>query len=239
MTRVLTGTTQAIRLKGRSFLAIVLSPELPLDDWFERFDALASRSAGYFLKRPVMLDVTGMDMGVDTLRDLVARLADRKIRIMGIEGAGEADLGPDLPPAMSGGLPASDLDGTEGTETAMQGGKAESASSRPAPSLMVTDPVRSGQTLVCDGDITIVGSVASGAEVIAAGSVHVYGTLRGRVMAGSAGDESARIFCRKLEAELVAIAGYYQTSEDLDPGLHGQSVQLWLEGESILAQKFN
>ena len=61
MTRVLTGTTQAIRLKGRSFLAIVLSPELPLGDWLERFDALASRSAGYFLKRPVMLDVTGMD----------------------------------------------------------------------------------------------------------------------------------------------------------------------------------
>ena len=58
-------------------------------------------------------------------------------------------------------------------------------------------------------------------------------------MAGSGGDGRARIFCRRLEAELVAIAGYYQTSEDLDPGLHGQPVQLWLEGESILAQRFN
>ncbi|MCB1418983.1 MAG: septum site-determining protein MinC [Zhengella sp.] len=234
MNRVLTGTTQAIRLKGRSFLAIVLSPELPLDDWFERFDALASRSAGYFLKRPVMLDVTGMDIDRETLRDLVDRLAGRSIRIMGIEGAGETDLGPDLPPAMSGGLPASGIEGNEATDMPVQLG-----ASVPAPCLMVTEPVRSGQTLVSEGDITIVGSVASGAEVIAGGSVHVYGTLRGRVMAGSAGNEAARIFCRRLEAELVAIAGYYQTSEDLDPGLHGRSVQLWLEGESILAQGFN
>lgn len=235
MTRVLTGTTQAIRLKGRSFLAIVLSPELPLGDWLERFDALASRSAGYFLKRPVMLDVTGMEIDGATLRDLVTRLADRNVRIMGIEGAGETELGPDLPPAMSGGLPASGIDGLEEAGTASGEGIAPAM----APALMVTEPVRSGQALVSDGDITIIGSVASGAEVIAGGSVHVYGTLRGRVMAGSGGDGRARIFCRRLEAELVAIAGYYQTSEDLDPGLHGQPVQLWLEGESILAQRFN
>ena len=235
MTRVLTGTTQAIRLKGRSFPAIVLSPELPLGDWLERFDALASRSAGYFLKRPVMLDVTGMEIDGATLRDLVTRLADRNVRIMGIEGAGETELGPDLPPAMSGGLPASGIDGLEEAGTASGEGTAPAM----APALMVTEPVRSGQALVSDGDITIIGSVASGAEVIAGGSVHVYGTLRGRVMAGSGGDGRARIFCRRLEAELVAIAGYYQTSEDLDPGLHGQPVQLWLEGESILAQRFN
>ena len=235
MTRVLTGTTQAIRLKGRSFLAIVLSPELPLGDWLKRFDALASRSAGYFLKRPVMLDVTGMEIDGATLRDLVTRLADRNVRIMGIEGAGETELGPDLPPAMSGGLPASGIDGLEEAGTASGEGTAPAM----APALMVTEPVRSGQALVSDGDITIIGSVASGAEVIAGGSVHVYGTLRGRVMAGSGGDGRARIFCRRLEAELVAIAGYYQTSEDLDPGLHGQPVQLWLEGESILAQRFN
>ncbi|PHP66099.1 septum formation inhibitor MinC [Zhengella mangrovi] len=233
MTRVLTGTTQAIRLKGRSFLATVLSPELPLDEWFERFDVLASRSAGYFLKRPVMLDVTGIGMDRDSLLDLVSRLGERGIRIMGIEGASDGELGPDLPPAMSGGLPASDLDAR--TQEPASG----PVPAQPAPSLMVTEPVRSGQTLISDGDITIIGSVASGAEVVAGGSVHVYGTLRGRVSAGSSGNASARIFCRKLEAELVAIAGFYQTSEDLEPRLHGQAVQLWLDGESILAERFN
>jgi septum site-determining protein MinC len=107
------------------------------------------------------------------------------------------------------------------------------------PSIIVTEPVRSGQSLMFEGDITVVGSVASGAEVVAGGSIHIYGTLRGRAAAGSMGDASARIFCRKLEAELIAIGGLYKTSEDLEPELRGQSVQLWLEGDSILAETFN
>jgi septum site-determining protein MinC len=78
--------------------------------------------------------------------------------------------------------------------------------------------------------------VASGAEIVAGGSVHVYGTIRGRVAAGAMGNASARIFCRKLEAELVAIAGFYKTSEDLERELRGRAVQLWLENDSILAE---
>ena len=98
----------------------------------------------------------------------------------------------------------------------------------------MTEPVRSGQSLIfTEGDITIIGSVASGAEVIAGGSIHVYGTLRGRAMAGTMGNAAARIFCRKLEAELVAIDGYYKTAEDLGPDLRGKAVQLWLEGDTF------
>jgi septum site-determining protein MinC len=79
--------------------------------------------------------------------------------------------------------------------------------------------VRSGQSIFFpEGDVTIVGSVASGAEVVAGGSIHVYGTLRGRAMAGTAGNASARIFCSKLEAELIAIDGYYKTAEDMESG---------------------
>jgi septum site-determining protein MinC len=104
------------------------------------------------------------------------------------------------------------------------------------PSLTVTEPVRSGQSLVFpDGDVTVVGSVASGAEIIAGGSIHVYGTLRGRALAGTMGNASARIFCRKLEAELIAIDGFYKTAEDMEPALRGQAVQIWLEGEAIVA----
>ena len=146
---------------------------------------------------------------------------------MGIEGADPSLLGSDIPPAMTGGLPASDMEAPE--EDA-----AEIDDEAPVPSLMVTQPVRSGQLLSSEGDITIVGSIASGAEVVAGGSVHVYGTIRGRVIAGSMGNAEARIFCRRLEAELVAIAGYYKTSEDLEEELRGQAVQLWLENEAIL-----
>jgi septum site-determining protein MinC len=102
------------------------------------------------------------------------------------------------------------------------------------PSIVVSQPVRSGQSLLYpEGDVTIVGSVASGAEVVAGGSIHVYGALRGRVMAGTMGNASARIFCRKLEAELIAIDGFYQTAEDMEAGLRGKAVQIWLDGETI------
>jgi septum site-determining protein MinC len=102
------------------------------------------------------------------------------------------------------------------------------------PSIVVTEPVRSGQSLFFpEGDVTIVGSVASGAEVVAGGSIHVYGTLRGRALAGTMGNAQARIFCRKLEAELIAIDGFYKTAEDMEPNLRGQAVQIWLEGETI------
>ncbi|GAB4348107.1 MAG: septum site-determining protein MinC [Oricola sp.] len=242
MTEALTAT-QPIRLKGRSFLALVLSPELPFDDWLGRLDDLAARSAGFFLKRPIVLDIEGLDVSRPQLRDLVGRLGERGVRIMGIEGARASLLGPDMPPAMSGGRPASDLDaedpdlpGTVRERPAAQPRRPEWKPGETVRSIIVTEPVRSGQSLMFEGDITVVGSVASGAEVVAGGSIHIYGTLRGRASAGSMGDGTARIFCRKLEAELVAIGGYYKTSEDMEPELRGQSVQFWLEGESLLAE---
>jgi septum site-determining protein MinC len=79
----------------------------------------------------------------------------------------------------------------------------------------------------------VIGSVASGAEVFAGGSVHVYGTLRGRVVAGFVGNPAARIFCRRLEAELLAIDGVWRTADDMDPVLRGRAVQAWLEGGAI------
>ena len=71
---------------------------------------------------------------------------------------------------------------------------------------MIEDPVRSGQSVVfMEGDVTVVGSVGSGAEIVAGGSIHVYGTLRGRALAGATGNARARIFCHRVEAELLAI----------------------------------
>jgi septum site-determining protein MinC len=87
--------------------------------------------------------------------------------------------------------------------------------------------VRSGQTIVYDdGDVIVVGSVASGAEVIAGGSIHVYGALRGRALAGLRQGDGARIFCRKLEAEMVAVGQLYRTAEHWGAELHGRAVQV-------------
>lgn len=238
MTGVLT-QSRPIRLKGRSFLALALTPELPFEDWLVRLDDLASRSTGFFMRRPVVLDISGLDIDRPQLRDLIDRLGARNVRIMGIEGARPSLLGTDLPPAMTDGRPTSDIEAPvveEGGKPQVPENVAPPAVAVPqaSPSLVVTQPVRSGQSVIfAEGDVTIVGSVASGAEVIAGGSIHVYGTLRGRAMAGTIGNAAARIFCRKLEAELVAIDGYYKTAEDLEPELRGKAVQFWLEGDSF------
>jgi septum site-determining protein MinC len=239
MTNVLT-QSRPIRLKGRSFLAISLTPELPFEDWLTRLDDLASRSTGFFMRRPVVLDITGLEIDRSQLRDLVGKLGERHVRIMGIEGARPSLLDAGLPPAMSDGRPASDFEAPPPDENAKAVAAEGAAPAAPQPakaaaSIVVTEPVRSGQSLIfTEGDVTILGSVASGAEVIAGGSIHIYGTLRGRAMAGTMGNAAARIFCRKLEAELIAIDGYYKTAEDLEPGLHGKAVQFWLEGETFM-----
>ena len=105
--------------------------------------------------------------------------------------------------------------------------------------LVIEAPVRSGQSIVCESDVTVIGSIASGADVIAGGSIHIYGTARGRVMAGAYGDARARIFCRRLEAELIGVNGLYMTAEEIDAKLRGQAVQVWFEDETIKIAGFD
>ena len=98
--------------------------------------------------------------------------------------------------------------------------------------------VRSGQQIYArDRDIVVTGAVANGAEVIADGHIHIYGSLRGRAMAGAQGDEKARIYISDFRAELVAIAGQYRVFEQIPDDLKGQSVQCWLDGEKLLIAK--
>ncbi len=98
--------------------------------------------------------------------------------------------------------------------------------------------VRSGQQIYArDRDLIVTGAIANGAEVIADGNIHIYGSLRGRAMAGAQGDENARIFVSDFRAELVAIAGHYRVFEQIPDNLEGQSVQCWLEGEKLLIAK--
>ncbi|MGO4501623.1 septum site-determining protein MinC [Dyella sp. 2RAF44] len=98
--------------------------------------------------------------------------------------------------------------------------------------------VRSGQQVYArDRDLVVTGAIANAAEVIADGSIHIYGSLRGRAMAGAQGDEKARIYISDFRAELVAIAGHYRVFEQIPKDLEGQSVRCWLEGEKLLIAK--
>lgn len=104
----------------------------------------------------------------------------------------------------------------------------------PKPGRMQRNAVRSGQQLYAENcDLTALNTIGAGAEVIADGSIHIYGTLRGRALAGARGNTEARIFCRDFHAELVAIAGHYKVLDDVPTELRGKAVQVWLEQDQI------
>ncbi|CDX56623.1 putative septum site-determining protein MinC [Mesorhizobium plurifarium] len=103
-----------------------------------------------------------------------------------------------------------------------------------AGTLMIKAPIRSGQSVFHPhGDVIVLGSVASGSEIVAGGSIHVYGTLRGRAIAGSEGNVAARIFCRKNEAELLAVDGWYTTAEEMEGVSRGKAVQAFLDNDAL------
>ena len=235
-------TLPSLRFRGRSFLALVLQPEPPLADWLNEVDEWLKRSPGFFRGRPVVLDVGAVPLDKEGLAALVADLAQRDVRLMGIEGTKGSYLGLGMPPLVSGGRQADSIEVPEAAPAKSPGKgavprnepPAASHVREPARSLLVREPVRSGQSIFHpQGDVTIIGSVASGAEVIAGGSIHVYGTLRGRAIAGTTGNPEARIFCGKLEAELLGIDGLYRTADTLEAEFHGKAVQIWLDGKAI------
>ncbi len=226
MTITTTRPRHSIRFRGRSFLALVLAPEAPLEDWLQDLDAWLERSPGFFMGRPVVLDVTALPVEKDELAGLVADLMKRDIRVMAVDGVDQALLGLGLPPMLANSRQSGLADVLD----------AQSRAAAPHPQPMIVDgTVRSGQSIIFpQGDVVVMGSVSSGAEVIAGGCIHVYGALRGRAIAGSAGNAQARIYCRKFEAELVAIDGLYRTADELEPQLRGRPVQARLDGDAIL-----
>jgi septum site-determining protein MinC len=222
---------RSMRFRARSFMAFALAPDGPIEDWLLELDNWIRNSAGFFVGRPVVLDLAGTELDGDAITRLVAELERRDIRIMGLEGADSARLGPGLPPLLKGGRPAPDdeFDPPPPREVAF----VPSPAPEPA-SLLIEAPVRSGQCIdFPNGDVTVIGSISSGAEVVAGGSIHVYGAIRGRAMAGCDGNARARIFCSKAEPELLAIDGYFLTAEHIDPALYGGPIQAWLEGTRI------
>lgn len=252
----------SLRFRGRSYLALALAPELPLDEWLAEIDAWIARSPAFFIGRAVVLDLTASPMDKPGLRHLLDELKRRNIRVMAIEGIGQHALEADMPPAVGGGRPAGGLvEAGMVTLDAPRHPETPAAAPTPAPApkdvpaaaapadlpaptlvsqpaaaeaLILTEPVRSGQSVLHpQGDVIVLGSVASGAEVVAGGSIHVYGALRGRAIAGVSGQGKARIFCRKLHAELLAIDGLYKAADDLDARLFGAAVQVWLDDDAM------
>src|SRR5882724_5440328 len=223
-------TRQLVRMRGRSYVAFVFCPTVPIVGWLEEIDATLARSPGFFVGKPVVLDLSAVDLSQSAIAHLVTSLEGRNIRVLGIEGVDEAHLTASMPPLLTGGR-----------HCVVEPNKPKPPEAKPKPnSLLLESPVRSGQSIIfIDGDVTVLGSVGSGAEIVAGGSIHIYGTLRGRAMAGVNGNSSARIYCQKIEAELLAIDGYYQTAEEIDPSLRNRPAQAWLQGDTMKITPLN
>jgi septum site-determining protein MinC len=220
---------QLVRLRGRSYVAFVFSPTVPIIDWLEEIDAALARSPGFFVGRPVVVDLSSVDLSQSAIAHLVTNLQDRHIRVLGIEGVDASRLTPSMPPLLTGGR-----------HCVLEPGEPKKPEAKPQTSLLLESPVRSGQSVIfTEGDVTILGSVGSGAEIVAGGSIHVYGTLRGRAMAGVNGNSAARIYCQKIEAELLAIDGFYQTAEDIGLSLRSRPAQAWLQGDIMMITPLN
>jgi septum site-determining protein MinC len=217
-------------------MAIVLAPALPLGEWFTALDDQLRRAAGFFADKPVIANLTSVLDAEEGPEAVLEALDERGLSLIGIEG---------IEPALLDGTKWERLTKHSQWRQTAQLAKADRtinvpddpiptppkpAAPAPAESLLIDRPVRSGQSIIFEeGDITVLGSVASGAEVIAGGSIHVYGALRGRAIAGFRTGASARIFCRKLLAELISIDGLYYAPEHWSDGFHGKPVQIRLE----------
>ena len=226
-------TRQLVRLRGRSYVAFVFSPVVPIVEWLAEIDATLARSPGYFVGKPIVLDLAAVDLSSSAIAHLVGSLNERSIRVLGIEGVDEERLAANMPPLLTGGRAC--------VITRNEPAQKPEPEAKPKPtSLLLDSPVRSGQSIVfMEGDVTVLGSVGSGAEIVAGGSIHIYGTLRGRAMAGVNGNSNARIYCQKIEAELLAIDGYYQTAEEIDETLRNRPAQAWLQGDTMKITPLN
>jgi septum site-determining protein MinC len=239
----------AFRFLGRSFLALVFAPEPPIPAWLDELDLWLRRSTGFFAEKPVVLDLTRTSLSRVEYENLIADLRARNIRLVAVEGVDASWRGPELAPLGNGGrstaivdLPLGDTAPNQAPSGAASADQPSAPAADPEPaapsapaSLLIDVPVRSGQSVFFpDGDVTVIGSVASGAEIVAGGSIHIYGTLRGRALAGSTGNSGARIFCNRLEAELLAIDGLYKTADDIPERLVGHMVQARLDRDALL-----
>jgi septum site-determining protein MinC len=230
MDAIAKATRQPVRMRGRSYVAFTFCPVVPIAGWLEEIDETLARSPGFFVGKPVVLDLSAVDLSQSAIAHLVASLEQRNIRVLGIEGVDAGHLTASMPPLLTGGR-----------QCVLTQNEPKKPEAKPkSTSLLVESPVRSGQSIVfTEGDVTVLGSVGSGAEIVAGGSIHIYGTLRGRAMAGVNGNAAARIYCQRIEAELLAIDGYYQTAEEISATLRNRPAQAWLQGDIMRITPLN
>ncbi len=238
---------QALEIKAATFsLPLIRLLDNALDQLALQVEEKIAQAPDLFLHTPVVIDLSGLpeDQEIGSFPELVGVL--RAVGMMPIGLRGGNALQQQAAKAMELAIlsetrprakPEQRHEEQEPPAAAI-----EAAAAMPSievGSKVIAHPVRSGQKVyTAGGDLTVIGPVNSGAELMADGNIHVYGPLRGRVFAGIKGNEQARIFCQHLHAELIAIAGQYRVSENIPSELKGARVQIFLDQETLKIERF-
>ncbi len=225
---------QTIKLRGGTFtLLVVQVVDLRDPSFFDQLARKIAQAPTFFQHAPVVLDLQGLSGdGPFHFGELVHGLRQHQLTPVGVQNGSEeqnraaVDAGLSVFPVWRSAPDPEDRD-----RDAVPQPAEKAADSR---STVVTRPIRSGKEVYArGGDLVVMTTVSTGAELLADGHVHVYGRLRGRAHAGVTGDQTARIFCQSLDAELVSIAGHWQVREDIPEDLIGRAVQSFLDGDRL------
>jgi septum site-determining protein MinC len=231
-------------VQGALFTVMVVRAEMLRDPAFEtELAQQVQRSPRFFLNAPVVLDLRAAaefthEGEFIEARDILRRYTLMLIGVQNaqpaqLEAASAAGLASFAPTATQPSRPRSAAEQSQSAPAPPQPAASNAAKSR-----LVTQPVRSGtQIYVRGGDLVVTAPVSAGAEIMADGNIHVYSALRGRALAGASGDIEARIFCSRLEAELVSIAGHYLVSDQLPPEHRGLPVQIALVDDRLTIER--
>lgn len=246
-------SSMAVELKAAAFtLPIIRLLGTDTDAVAEYLDTKVDQAPEFFRNTPVVIDLSSLPPQADDVPFplLVGLLRGYGMVPIGVRGgnASQNQAAETMELAIMGEVATRNAGQGTAVPTSTSPSRAPRGAARQTPEIakpisggafkLVTHPVRSGQRVyAAGGDLSVVGPVSSGAELMADGNIHIYGPLRGRAMAGMNGNRKARIFCQALEAELVSVAGRYRVSERISAALKGVPVQIYLDHEVLRIEK--
>ena len=227
-------------VQGAVFTVMVVRAAMLSDAAFEReLDEQVRRSPRFFLNAPVVLDLKDAEDFTQAPEFGEAKRILRRhtLSLIGVQNATPAQLDAAATAGLASFAP-----------NATQPARPRPTEAAPAPhhqtapaaakARLVTQPVRSGTQVYARGtDLIVTAPVSPGAEIMADGNIHVYAALRGRALAGAGGDVEARIFCSRLEAELISIAGRYLVSDQIPLEQRGLAVQIALVDDRLTIER--
>lgn len=212
--------TKTAELKGSTFTLSVLHL---MDDNFEQAQAMLSerinQAPSFFNAAPIVVDISRLVTVPDfeAIQSIINHTGMILVAVTGCNTTAKREA-------------------AQKAKLAVVNSPKETRANDPvhAATKVITTPIRSGQQIYAkNSDLIILNHVSAGAEIIADGNIHVYGSLRGRAIAGANGQKGAYIFCYRLQPELVSIAGTYWLSEAIPEPYLGSSVKVSLRDDSL------